>query len=221
MEYTLIRSNRKTLAIQIKQDGQIVVRSPKRVTKKEIDCFVAQKEGWILNCQEKLKTQMEEMPIFCVRNGVLPLLGEMKPIQYTQYKKGFYDQSQGIFYLQKGSEEQLKSQAEELYRQIAKQEIINRVNFYAPQLGVIPTAIHINGARGRWGSCSGKNSLNFSWRLMTAPQHCVDYVVVHELCHILQHNHSREFWKEVERVFPNWQQCRKELNQTAQALRFW
>ena len=80
--------------------------------------------------------------------------------------------------------------------------------------------LRINGAKGRWGSCSGRNSLNFSWRLMLAPEHCVNYVVVHELCHILHHDHSAAFWREVERFFPGWKECRRQLAEVAGAAYF-
>ena len=172
MEYTLIRSKRKTAVIQIQKDGSVVVRAPQRLAKKEIDRFVQQKSEWI----------------------------------------SFHE---GTFFLCKGNEEELCAQAQQLYRKIAREELSRRVAFYAQKMGVSPTAIRINGAKGRWGSCSGKNSLNFSWRLMMAPEHAVNYVVVHELCHILHHDHSREFWQEVERFFPDWKECRNILAQTS------
>ena len=109
------------------------------------------------------------------------------------------------------------SAAEQLYRQVARQTLQSRVEHFALKLGVQPASLRINGAKGRWGSCSGKNRLNFSWRLMLAPEHCIDYVVVHELCHILHHDHSAAFWQEVERVVPDWRSCRQQLVQTARA----
>ena len=135
------------------------------------------------------------------------------PVEYLDEGKPFY--YEGTFFLCKGSEEELCAQAQQLYRKIAREELSRRVAFYAQKMGVSPTAIRINGAKGRWGSCSGKNSLNFSWRLMMAPEHAVNYVVVHELCHILHHDHSREFWQEVERFFPDWKECRNILAQTS------
>ena len=138
----------------------------------------------------------------------------MFPVEYLDEGKAFYHK--GTFFLCKGSEEELCAQAQQLYRKIAREELSRRVAFYAQKMGVSPTAIRINGAKGRWGSCSGKNSLNFSWRLMMAPEHAVNYVVVHELCHILHHDHSREFWQEVERFFPDWKECRNILAQTSQ-----
>ncbi|MBR6738366.1 MAG: M48 family metallopeptidase [Oscillospiraceae bacterium] len=81
-----------------------------------------------------------------------------------------------------------------------------RVAFYAAQMGLHPTALRITSARTRFGSCSGKNALSFSWRLMQYPMEAVDYVVVHELAHIREHNHSSAFYAIVERYLPDWRE---------------
>lgn len=214
MEYTLIRSKRKTAVIQIQKDGSVVVRAPQRLAKKEIDRFVQQKSEWISFHQDKIKRERERQGSFSFLDGRFPLLGAMFPVEYLDEGKPFYHK--GTFFLCKGSEEELCAQAQQLYRKIAREELSRRVAFYAQKMGVSPTAIRINGAKGRWGSCSGKNSLNFSWRLMMAPEHAVNYVVVHELCHILHHDHSKEFWQEVEHFFPDWKECRNILAQTSQ-----
>ena len=181
VDYTLIRARRRTAAIQIQKDGQVVVRAPMRLPKKEIERFLQEKESWILAQQQRMRQRQQRREQFALSDGRLPLL---------------------------------------LYRQIAREELTRRVAFYAPKLGVQPTGLRINGAKGRWGSCSGKNSLNFSWRLMLAPEHCVNYVVVHELCHILHHDHSAAFWREVERFFPDWRECRRQLAEVAGAAYF-
>lgn len=209
ISYTLIRTKRKTVAIQVKSDGSVAVRAPQRLAKREIDRVVQQKEGWILAHQQRQQAQES----FCLSDGRLPLLGGWLPITYTDTKTPFC--SQGTCFLARGEEAELWEQAERLYRSIAREQLERRVADYANRMGVHPTGLRITGAKGRWGSCSGKNSLNFSWRLILAPEHCVDYVVVHELCHILHHDHSTAFWQEVENWFPDWQQCREQLGQLA------
>ena len=93
----------------------------------------------------------------------------------------------------------------------AKEIIPARVAYYSRIMNVTPTAVKIGGAKTRWGSCSGKNSLNFSWRLMLTNDDAIDYVVVHELAHILEHNHSKRFWAVVENVMPDYRERRKGL----------
>ena len=213
ISYTLIRTKRKTVAIQVKSDGSVAVRAPQRLAKREIDRMVQQKEGWILAHQQQMQQRQQAQESFFLSDGRLPLLGGWLPIEYTDTKTPFC--SQGTCFLARGEEAELWEQAERLYRSIAREQLERRVADYANRMGVHPTGLRITGAKGRWGSCSGKNSLNFSWRLILAPEHCVDYVVVHELCHILHHDHSTAFWQEVERWFPDWQQCREQLGQLA------
>lgn len=209
--YTLIRTKRKTVAIQIKADSSVVVRAPRRLAKREIDRMVQQKADWIFSHQQQMQQRAQQS--FCLSDGQLPLLGRLVPIEYTDGGTPIY--SQGKCFLPKGEETELRQQAEQLYRMLAREMLENRVSVYAKRVGVSPTGLRITEAKGRWGSCSGKNSLNFSWRLILAPEHCVDYVVVHELCHILHHDHSPAFWQEVERWFPDWQQCREQLAQVS------
>lgn len=213
ISYTLIRTKRKTVAIQVKSDGSVAVRAPQRLAKREIDRVVQQKEGWILAHQQQMQQRQQAKESFCLSDGRFPLLGGWLPITYTDTKTPFC--SQGTCFLARGEEAELWEQAERLYRSIAREQLERRVADYANRMGVHPTGLRITGAKGRWGSCSGKNSLNFSWRLILAPEHCVDYVVVHELCHILHHDHSTAFWQEVENWFPDWQQCREQLGQLA------
>lgn len=96
-------------------------------------------------------------------------------------------------------------------RRLAREVLPGRLAHYEARMGVCPTGMRITGARTRFGSCSGKNSICFSWRLMAYPQEAVDYVVVHELAHILHKNHGPAFYKCIESVLPDWRQRRALL----------
>ena len=98
-------------------------------------------------------------------------------------------------------------------RKRAKEYLPPRVAYYAAQMGVAPTAVRITSARTRYGSCSGRNSINFSLFLMEKSARAIDYVVVHELAHIKQHNHSPTFYKEIEKILPDYKERIKELKQ--------
>ena len=151
---------------------------------------------------------------FFVSDGLLALFGEEKQVIFDAQKQPFYSQADSCFHLVPAKEAQLRCQAEAVYRRLARVCIEQKAGNYAKILGVTPTAVRINGAKTRWGSCSGKNSLNFSWRLMLAPEPCVDYVVVHELCHILHHDHSPAFWQAVEQVVPDRKFRQQQLKET-------
>ena len=100
---------------------------------------------------------------------------------------------------------------EKALRRLARELLPPKVSYYASLIGVAPGRITVTGARTRFGSCSGKNNLSFSFYLMRFPDKAIDYVVVHELCHILQHNHSAEFYKEVEKILPDYKERERLL----------
>ena len=104
-----------------------------------------------------------------------------------------------------------KKALEQRYRQAAKEYFPSRVAYYEQIIGVTHASIRIRDQKTRWGSCSSKGNLNFNWRLMLAPPRVLDYVVVHELCHRKEMNHSKAFWDAIETVLPDYVQLRKWL----------
>ncbi len=163
IEYTLIRSSRRTLALEITRDLQVIVRAPLRCPQRQIDQFVDSRRDWIA---DKLALQQRR------RAALLAL--EPTPEQEIELRRR------------------------------AAQVIPQRVAYYASLMGVTPAGVRITAARTRFGSCSGKNRLCFSWRVMLYPPEAVDYVVVHELAHIRHHNHSKDFWTFVASVMPDY-----------------
>lgn len=101
------------------------------------------------------------------------------------------------------------------YKRQAEQKLSEKVNRFAPTVGVEPAGVGIRAFKSRWGSCTAKGKLEFNWRIMMAPNRMVDYVVVHELCHLIRHDHSPEFWREMARVMPDYQDCREWLRDNA------
>ncbi len=111
-----------------------------------------------------------------------------------------------------------RSELENRYRQAAKKYFPARVAYYENIIGVTHGSISIRDQKTRWGSCSAKGNLNFNWRLMLAPPRVLDYVVVHELCHRKQMNHSKAFWDAVEMVLPDYRELRKWLQDNGRTL---
>lgn len=95
--------------------------------------------------------------------------------------------------------------------EMSKKIIPEKVEYFSKIMGVKPTSVRIGNAKSYWGCCSGKNRIAFSWRLMQASNDVIDYVVVHELAHIKEHNHSKAFWEEVKKVIPDYKSCIAEL----------
>lgn len=163
--YEIIRSSRKTVAIQVDRKCNITVRAPYNATQKEIDFFLNEKKKWL----EKTIIKQREKQSYC-----------------KEY-----------------SDEEI-----EALRKKAKSILPEKVKKYSVIMGVTPTSVRINSAKTRYGSCSGKNSINFSLYLMDKDERFIDYVVVHELAHIKHHNHSKDFYSFIERFMPDYKQIK-------------
>ena len=175
MKVTVIRSNRKTVAIQVNSDLGVTVRAPRSALEKDIEEILKKKEAWISKHIEKIKEAKERF--------------EAEPTE-------------------KLTREKVIALAEEALKVIPE-----RVEYFAKVIGVTYGKITIRNQKTRWGSCSSKGNLNFNCLLMLAPPEVLDYVVVHELCHRKQMNHSKAFWLEVEKVLPNYKEVRKWLKE--------
>ena len=168
MEYQIIRSSRRTVALEVKADGTLLVRANFYTPLSDIERMVAENAAWIEKAEKRLKEKAAAHP--------------------------------------EPTEEEIKA-----LKKRAREVLPGKVAYYAPIVGVKPTAVRITSAKTRFGSCSGKNSISFSWRLMAYPEAAVDYVVVHELCHIKQHNHSKKFYAEIAKVLPDYKERIKSL----------
>jgi len=159
-EYTVIRSSRRSLAIEISRDGKVILRVPYACSDERALLFLKSREAWV---KEHLKKQLDKIQR----------------------------------YPEPDEEEKARLWAK------AREVIPQRVAYYAAIMGLEPTAGKITDARTRYGSCSGKNSLCFSWRLIQRPMEAVDYVVVHELAHIVHKNHGKGFYALLDSVLPD------------------
>ena len=176
--YELVRSDRKTCQIQVKADGRVIVRAPRRMSDREIERFVREKSSWIEKALEKTRRARERTV-------------DTEPL----------------------TEEEIDRLAD-----MALEYIPKRVEYYSEILGVEYGKITIRNQKTRWGSCSCKKNLNFNCLLMLTDKKVIDYVVVHELCHLKEMNHSDRFWAEVERVLPDYKESRASLKANGSAI---
>jgi len=214
--YNLIRSKRKTLGLYIR-GGVLEVRAPLKMPKHEIEKFIATKEKWITDKLAHSQEQAQSRENFQLDYGDMVLyLGKRYPIvSKTGNRVGFED---SFFMPPNLSSEEIKSACVQIYRMLAKRDINNRVLEFSKRMAVTPASVKINSAKTRWGSCSSRKSLNFSWRLIMADSDVVDYVVVHELAHLIEMNHSQKFWTIVENVLPDYRQRKQRLRELNKRL---
>lgn len=177
IEYTLIKSKRKTISLEVREDG-LIVRAPKRTTKREADAFVRKHEQWIAKKREQVAERK-------AREQSVPKL----------------------------SEEEIKI----LTRQ-AKLVIPERVAHYARIMGVCYGRVTLRCQKTRWGSCSAKKNLNFNILLMLTPPEVLDSVVVHELCHLFEMNHSARFYERVYAVYPEYDYWNRWLKENGRMI---
>ena len=180
IEIEIIKSNRKTIAIEVRPDLRVIVRAPKRASNREIMKFVEQKQDWIAKHLAQMQIRYEETR-------------RAKEKQFT--------------------DDDIRKMKDE-----AKRVIPDRVKYYADIMGVTFGKITIKNQKTRWGSCSSKGNLNFNCLLMLTPDKVRDYVVIHELCHLKQMNHSKMFWAEIEKVMPDYKVYRQWLSQNGNML---
>ena len=217
MDYTLTRSDRKTIAIYIR-DGAVEVRAPLKMPKRDIDRFVASKEKWIVEKLAAANERLARRESFALHYGdSVAYRGRPYPIAAKDGDRiGFDDER---FYMPPGlPPEGIKAACVQIYRLLAKRDLTAKALEFAKRMGVTPSAVKINGATTRWGSCSAQRSLNFSWRLVMAQDDVIDYVVVHELAHITEMNHSARFWTIVAGVLPDYKERQKRLKELQKRL---
>lgn len=215
--YTLTRSKRKTIALYIR-DGAVEVRAPLRAAKRDIDAFVASKEGWIRRTLAAVRESAAARDGFSLAYGsAVTYRGTPYPIAARQGDAAGFDGER--FFMPPGlTPPQIRAACAAIYRALAKRLLPERAAIFARRMSLAPTAVKISGAKARWGSCSSRGSLNFSWRLVMADDEAIDYVVVHELAHLAQMNHSPEFWAVVAAVLPDCRARRARLRDLQKKL---
>lgn len=198
-----LRSRRRTIAIQIQPDGQVVVRAPLRAPEKLVREFVESKAGWI---QRKKAEALDRAAVpqkqFRAGEGFL-FLGREYPLELAAKQRPVLTLD-SRFRLSQSALPKAARAFENWYKAQALKVLSERVGLYAARHGFQPGRVRISSARTRWGSCSAKGTLSFTWRLVMAPLEVIDYVVVHELVHLKVKNHSKTFWNAVGALMPDY-----------------
>ena len=176
--YEIIKSSRKTIAVEVRQDGSVLVRAPRNCPQSRIDTFLKETQAWVLaKVEEQKEKEADSMKI--------------QPLSEAEQR---------------------------LYRDKAREIFEQKVSYYAQMMGVSYGRIAIRDQKTRWGSCSGEGNLNFNCLLMLTPAQVIDCIVVHELCHRKEMNHSKQFYEEVYKAFPEYDKWHKWLKDNGSAI---
>lgn len=216
----IIRSRRKTIALQVCDDATLIVRAPIGVRDDVIQKMIARHHQWLeKKGKEILSRDLNITKREYINGETLLYLG--KYFRLKVVKSDEVDDKitlkDGYFYL-RGDIIKPREAFVDWYRKEAYQKIFERVGWYGERQGFQYKQVKISNARKRWGSCSHLGNLNFSWRLIMAPMPVIDYVVVHELVHLIERNHSRSFWNKVSHIMPDYRKHRSWLKKNGYLL---
>ncbi len=217
--YKLVRSKRRTLALVVERDGTLTVRAPLRMAESEVRRFVEAKSDWIKRKQAEAAKEAV-VPHRFVDGEAFPFLGKAIPLRLVPDPAPALVMDGECFRLSRSRQPDARALLVAWYRAQARKIIAERLKHLACSHNVKPTGLRISSARTRWGSCSRKGTLSFTWRLVMAPPEVVDYVIVHELAHLREMNHSRAFWELVGAMLPDYKQRRAWLKKNSALLQF-
>jgi len=226
--YTIKKSKRaKHVNISVGPDGVKVV-APLGVGDGEIIPLIEKRREWIfdkIKTFKSLKTTRVERRL--VSGEELPFKGEdftLRVMEYDgRYTKVVFDGQRFLVYVKKDistgkRREEIKKRLEQWYKGQARRLIHERLDFYKQQMDLDFNEVRLKDQKTRWGSCSTKGNLNFNWRLIMAPPFILDYVIVHELCHLKIMNHTKQFWQLVESCVPDYKARRNWLKENGMGL---
>ena len=201
MQYRLIRQKRKSIKILIK-DGILIVKAPTFAPLFLIDRFLQKHKDWIEN---EVARQRQIQKRFEIGESFL-YLGNRYVLEYTKSELRFDGKR---FMAKKVTKEDFIT----FYLNAAKEFLPKRVEYWAKRFDAEYQSVKITRAKKRWGSCSSKGNINLSYRLMMLPLECIDYVIVHELCHLEFMNHSKAFWSLVQERLPDFRARDRRLKE--------
>ena len=221
------RPGRKTASISVK-DNAVIVVVPQSLSDKQVERVVRRKARWI---RKKLKYNLEVRKTYRPKEYVS---GEAFSYWGMHYRLKIVDGEPEKVSLKNGKlyvnvpqslsgeqrDELIVSQLTEWYQEQAEKALKNKAKRYSTQIVVQPKKVGIKSYKSRWGSCSSKGEVYFNWRIIMAPQRIIDYVVAHELCHLIHHNHSKAYWKLLESVVPDYRESKEWLKVNGQTLNF-
>ena len=208
----VIRSNRRTISISIMKDGAVVVKAPIKAKDDQINQFVMAKQGWIqskvnacLLTNAKFKDIINYDKVLVYGNKYSILLADTKKIELG-------DGLQIIFPKKIAPEHRIKH-LKTWFKKIAKRSLEARIYQIAEKLNFVFNSFKITYSKGRWGSCSSRKQININYRVIMLPPAVIDYILVHELCHLAEMNHSKRFWRLVGQCYPSFNVAKTNLKQ--------
>jgi len=228
LEYRLRRSDRRSVGISIERDGTVVVTAPHQAELVDIEKFISEKKIWIYQKLAQKKSLNREKPKREFVNGQGFLyLGKsyrLKIVDDVEVKSGSSQKAaplrlwHGYFELAESKKADARNHFISWYRKQIRMQLKERIPRYDKRIGVTVKSIRILDLGHRWASCGGNGNISFNWRSVMAPAWVFDYILVHELIHLIERTHTARFWRVVARVMPDYEEHARWLNENGADL---
>lgn len=220
--YHIVRSARMSLSMSFKNSTELEVRAPRLMPDFLITQFIKKNENWILRHLEKLQQRKAQRLIPEYKTGItIPFFGEQYPLTISAsplakiprlyFIKNTFEAVTLQNLTEKQQQTQLRKVFKDWYLRNTKEKLSQRIAFWAEKMHVTYNNVRIKDVTSHWGSCSSKKNLNFNYRIAMLPMAGIDYIIIHELSHLTEMNHSPRFWKIVEKYMPDYKKIRAEL----------
>jgi len=206
------RSNRKTLSLTVLKDGVVLVKAPLTMKDDVINKFIEDKQDWIrskLMIVNNTKTKFDDI----MHYHRFLLYGNKYSLLLDNVKKIETNNNFQIIMPIKTEREKILKSLKSWYKKAAKQILADRLAFIENRVRLKSKMLKISDSKGKWGSCNTLGIISFNWRVIMLPPKIIDYVIVHELCHLVEMNHSQKFWGLVEKFLPNAKNLKKEIKE--------
>jgi predicted metal-dependent hydrolase len=223
-EYRVIRSRRATADLIIERDGSVVVRAPRWVDDEQVAGLVAARLYWIYQSLAEWRDMNATRVLREYRNGegflylgrayrLLLVAGQPEPLVL---RNGRFSLRREL--VERGDLEATRTLFRDYYVARGRERLRRRVDYFAPKVDVSPASVDVRELGNRWASCSTRADLAFHWKCMMAPPTIIDYIVVHELCHLRHRDHTAAFWNEVDKVLPQYRERKEWLRRNGAGL---
>jgi predicted metal-dependent hydrolase len=202
----IVNPKLKHIYLALDSRGELVIKSPK-VSTRQIEQVLLNKAGWISRSKERFR-EKKGKPVDFSESPTLYYKGEVYPLYLIEHEKRRtilqFDGEQFTLYYHTYDEERFQKHIDTFYKEEAKVYVPLLVERWAEKMGLFPCSVHFRKTRRQWGSCSGKNVLNFNTMVMKLPPRVIEYVIVHELAHIRHKHHQKAFWELVAHYLPEY-----------------
>jgi predicted metal-dependent hydrolase len=216
--HEIIRTKRKSVALCISPEGLLTVRAPLKTSEARIREIVQKKSGWIITKQHEAAVRSRLFPPKTFAQGETHLfLGQPYRLTYTDSVKEIEIRGESLLIPQKFTQS-CETKLKNWYKKQAAQVFGQKLTELSQKTGIRYQTVKITDARKRWGSCGAGGIIHFNWRSVMAPSAVIDYLTVHELCHIPHLNHSRAFWAAVASILPDYKERETWLKQNGWIL---